>query len=170
MTNTSIRPAYHMWPQYNRRVRELIVGMTDEQLGIRPGPDLLPIWAAVGHTAAMRIYWLCAVVGEPGAESTPFWNGSEAIDWADDLDHPRSAAELAAALDSTFAIIDGCLDRWTFEMLTDEIQRSYGDTVQVHTRASILQRLLTHEAWHWGELSLTLGINGLPQPDLWRRD
>ncbi len=167
---TSIRPAYSMWPQYNRRVRDVVAALTDEQLQLRPAPDLLPIWAAVGHTAAMRVYWLCAVVGEPGIETTPFWNGTEAIDWADDLDHTRSGDELAGALDSTFAIVDGCLDRWTIDMLTDEIERHYGDTVQVHTRSSIVQRLLTHEAWHWGELSQLLGINGLPQPDLWRRD
>lgn len=53
-------------------------------------------------------------------------------------------------------------------MLTDEIQRDYAGTVSVHTRSSVLQRLLTHEAWHAGEVSLTLGIHGLPQPDLWR--
>jgi uncharacterized damage-inducible protein DinB len=167
---TSIRPAYHMWPQYNRRLRELVAAMSEDQLAIRPAPDLLPIWAAVGHTAAMRVYWLCEMVGEPGAETTPFWDGSSVVDWADDLDHPRSAGELATALDSTFAIVEGCLDRWTFDMLTDEIRRTYGDTVQVHTRASVLQRLLTHEAWHAGELSQTLGIHGLPQPDLWRPD
>ena len=150
-----------MWPQYNRRLRDRVAAMTDEQLAIRPAPELLPIWAAIGHTAAMRVYWLCAVVGEPGIEATPFWDGTEAIDWADDLDHPRSADELAGALDSTFAIVEGCLDRWTIDMLTDEIERDYGGTIQVHTRSSILQRLLTHEAWHEGELSQTLGIRGL---------
>ena len=167
---TTIRPAYSMWPQYNRRFREVVGAMTDAQLAIRPAPDLLPIWAAVGHTAAMRVYWLCEIVGEPGAEATPFWDGSTTIDWADDLDHSRSADELAAGLDSTFAIVEACLDRWTVEMLADEIERHFGDTVQVHTRGSILQRLLTHEAWHAGELSQTLGINGLPQMDLWRPD
>src|SRR5262245_35980933 len=107
----SIRPAYSMWPQYNRRVRDVLADLTDEQLAIRPGPDLLPLWALMGHTAAMRVYWLCDVVGEPGAEGTPFWSGTEAVDWADDLDHPHSGAELASAFDSTFAIVDGCLDR-----------------------------------------------------------
>ena len=95
MTTTTIRPAFHMWPQYNRRLRDRIAAMTDEELAIRPAPELLPIWAAIGHTAAMRVYWLCAVVGEPGIETTPFWDGTEAIDWADDLDHPRSGDELA---------------------------------------------------------------------------
>jgi len=28
--------------------------------------------ATVGHTAAARVYWLCGVLGEPGAETTPF--------------------------------------------------------------------------------------------------
>ena len=164
----SIRSAYEKWPQYNRRLREVIAPMTEEQLAIRAAPDILPIWAVVGHTVAMRTYWLCEVVGEPGAESTPFWDGSATIDWADDLDHARSSDELVGAIDTTFAIIDGCLDRWTPDMLTDEIQRGYADTVQVHTRASIMLRLLTHEAYHCGELSQTLGINDLPQIDLWR--
>jgi uncharacterized damage-inducible protein DinB len=169
MTDT-IRSAYHMWPQYNRRLRELAAGMSDEQLAIVPGPGLLPIWATLGHTAAMRVYWLCDVVGESGAETTGFWEDGSVIDWADDLDRPRSADELAAGLDSSFAIVEGCLDRWTMDMLTEEIERSFGDTVQVHSRSSILQRMLTHDAWHAGELSQTLGINGLPQPDLWRPD
>ncbi len=169
MTAT-IRPAYDMWPQYNRRLRELVAAMTDEQLAIRPAPELLPIWATVGHTAAMRVYWLCEVVGEPGAETTPFWKNGSVIDWADDLDRPPSADGLATGLDSSFAIVEGCLDRWIPDMLADEIERSYDGTVQIHTRSSILQRLLTHDAWHAGELSQTLGIHGLPQPDLWRRD
>jgi uncharacterized damage-inducible protein DinB len=167
---TSIRSAYHMWPQYNRRLRDRVAAMTDDELAIRAAADQLPIWAAMGHTAAMRVYWLCEIVGEPGAESTPFWKDGAAIDWADDLDHPRSAGELAGALDSTFAIVDGCLDRWTVDMLADEIRRDFRGVVQIHTRASILQRLMTHEAWHAGELSQTLGINGLEQPDLWRSD
>ena len=52
-------------------------------------------------------------------------------------------------------------------MLDENIERHYADQVQVHSRASILQRLLTHEAYHCGELSQTLGVNGLPQIDLW---
>ena len=166
----TIRQAYGMWPQYNRRLREVVAGLTEEQLAIRPARDLLPIWATIGHTAAMRVYWLCEVVGEPGAETTPFWEDGSVVDWADDLDRPRSADELAVGLDSSFAIVDACLDRWSMDVLDEEIQRFYLDTVQVHTRASILKRMLTHDAWHAGELSQTLGIHGLPQPDFWRGD
>jgi uncharacterized damage-inducible protein DinB len=165
----SIRRFYDRWPQYNRRMTEVVGAMTDDQLAIRPAPERWPIWATVGHTAAARTYWLCAVVGEPGAETTP-WADPNADGWEDDLDHPRSAAELVRALDTTFAIIEGCLDRWTPQTLDEVIERQYGGRVQVHSRASILQRLLTHEAYHCGELSQTLGIRDLPQIDLWRPD
>ena len=168
MRMDSILPAYDMWPQYNRRLRDVVAVMTDKQLAIRPSPELFPIWATVGHTAGTRVYWLCQVAGEPGTETTPFTNPEEG--WEDDLDHPRSAEELVAALDSTFAIIEGCLDRWTPDMLGEGIERTYLGTTQVHTRGSILQRMFSHEAYHCGELSQTLGIHGLPQIDLWRPD
>ena len=143
--------------------------MTDGQLAIRPSPERDPIWATVGHTAGARTYWLCGVLGEPGAETTP-WPEASGEGWEDDLDHPRTASELVWALDSTWAIVDGCLDRWTLELLDETVERHSGDRVQIHSRSSILQRLLTHEAYHCGELSQTLGIRGLPQIDLWRPD
>jgi uncharacterized damage-inducible protein DinB len=166
----SVRLFYDRWPQYNRRLVEVFGALAPDQLAIRPAPELLPIWATVGHTAAMRHYWLCNVLREPGAESTPFGNADSTIDWADDLDHPRSGQELAMALQTTFAIVEACLDRWTPAMLEEVVERVYGEQRQLHSRGSILQRILTHEAWHAGELSLTLGIHGLPQPDLWRPD
>ena len=144
--------------------------MSPDQLAVRPAPDRWPIWATVGHTAAARVYWLCEVVGEPGIETTPFRDLASGTGWEDDLDHPRGSDELVRALDSTFAIVEGCLDRWTLDMLTDAVRRDFGGTTQVHTRSSILQRLFSHDAYHCGELSQSLGIHGLAQIDLWRPD
>ena len=114
-----------MWPQYNRRLRDVIAAMTDEQLATRPAPDRWPIWATVGHTAGMRVYWLCDLLGQPGAETTPFANAG-GYGWEDDLGHPRGATELAAALDSTFALVERALDTWTPDMLADEFHRAPG--------------------------------------------
>jgi uncharacterized damage-inducible protein DinB len=167
---STIRPFYDMWPQYNRRLREVIGAMSAEQLAVRPSPDLWPIWATVGHTAGGRVYWICGIIGEPGAETTPFLDAASGIGWEDELDHPRSADELVGALDSTFRLVEGCLDRWTPDSLADQIHREINGTDQVHSRGSIVQRLFSHDAYHGGELSQTLGIAGLPQIDLWRSD
>ena len=167
---TSIRLFYDRWPTYNRRLVEVVRDMTAEQLAVRPAPDRWPIWATVAHTAGTRVYWLCGVVGEPGAETTPFADPMSGVGWEDDEDTPRGAPELVSALETTWAIIDRCLDRWTPAMLEETVTRTYGDEQQVHSRGSVIQRLFSHEAYHCGELSQTLGIHRLPQIDLWRPD
>ena len=166
----SIRRFYDRWPQYNRRLNDVVAAMTDDQLAIRPEAARWPVWATVAHTAAARAYWLCGVLDEPGSDRTPFTDPLSGDGWEDHLDQPRTAKELVWALESTWSVIDPVLDRWSPEMLDEEIERRYGDEVQTHTRGSILQRLLTHDAYHCGELSQTLGIAGLPQIDLWRSD
>src|SRR5213593_1526176 len=167
MSDRTIRSAYSMWPQYNRRLRDVVAAMTEDQLAIRPSPERWPIWATVGHTACQRVFWLCDFVGEPGAETTPFTNAAYNCPGDDDLDHPMNGDELAEALDSSFRIIENCLDRWTADMLTDELHRRMGREEWVHIRGSVLQRLFSHDTYHCGELSQTLGITRLPQIDLW---
>ena len=52
-------------------------------------------------------------------------------------------------------------------MLTEVFRREGGDAVEFHTRQSILMRLITHEAYHSGEIALIEGIHGRPQLDPW---
>jgi uncharacterized damage-inducible protein DinB len=162
----SIRRFYDGWQRYNDRLVGVIRPMSMDQLQLRPAPERPPIWATVGHTAGVRVYWLCGVFKEPGAETTPFPDPN-AGGWEDDESHPRGADELVAALETTWAIVEGCLDRWTPEMLDEPFTREYAGKKQVHTRQSVIMRLLSHDAYHCGELSQTLGILKLPQIDLW---
>jgi uncharacterized damage-inducible protein DinB len=155
--------------QYRSRLVDAVRGLTAAQLAISAGPDHAPIWALAAHCAGARIYWLCGVLGEPGAETTPFHDPFAELGWEDDLDHPRSASELVVALETTSAIIDRCLDTWTTDMLEVEFERRFGDVRQLHTRRSILLRLLSHDAFHGGEISQLLGAHGLPAIDLWAR-
>lgn len=167
----SIAPFYAGWSTYNGRIIEAIRDLSPEALELRPGPNHWPIWAIAAHTAGMRVYWLCGVLGEPGAESTPFPDAISGEGWEDDLDTPRSAAEVVGALETTWAIVAGCLDRWTPDMLDVAFTRIGGDgREQVHTRQSVLMRMLSHDAYHAGEISLALGENGLTAVDLWRVD
>ena len=162
-----VRAAYDRWPQYNRRFSERVADLSDEELAFRPSAEQWPIWAIVGHTAGSRVYWLCHVFGEPGAETTPF-AGPYGEGWEDNLNRPRSAAELIDAMTSTFAIVEHALDRWTPDSLSETVVRMYRDQPQLHDRASVLQRMLTHEAYHAGEISQTLGRHGLEEIYIWR--
>jgi hypothetical protein len=167
VSTLTIRPAYSKWPEYNRRLRGVIAAMTDAQLAMQPSPERWPLWATVGHAACQRVFWLCDFAGEPGAETTPFTNAGYDCPGDDDLEHVLSADALAAALDSTFRIVESCLDRWTLDMLDEELRRLEWDDSWVHTRGAIIQRVFSHDVYHCAELNETLGIARLPQIDLW---
>jgi hypothetical protein len=123
-------------------------------------------WAA--HAAGTRVYGLSSILGEPGAARTPFPDpGDEG--WEDDPAHPRSGEELAWALDSTFTIVRECPERWTPDDLAATAERSFGGISVVHTRASIPNRMFSHDAFHAGEICRLLGLHRLPEIDLWRR-
>lgn len=114
------------------------------------------------------LLWLCGVFKEPGAETTPFPDPTSGLGWEDDEDRQRGAAELIGARQTTWTLVAGCLERWTPEMLSQEFTREIGGTMQIHTRQSVIMRLVSHDAYHCGEISQTLGATGLPQIDLWR--
>jgi uncharacterized damage-inducible protein DinB len=162
-----IRPAYSLWPVVNRRLRDAVATLTDEQLAIRPSPERWPLWATVGHAACQRVSWLCGFADEPGAAATPFPNAMYHCPGDEDLDHPLGADALASALDATFRIVEGVLDRWTVGMLGDEIRRTFDAEEWVYTRGSVIQRVFSHDIYHCAELNEMLGIAGLPQIDIW---
>src|SRR2546422_2647930 len=162
----NIAPFYDGWRIAQERLVERISELSSEELSLRAAPNLWPIWAITAHTAAVRPYWLCHICKEPGAERTPF-AGFIDYGWEDELDHPRDASELVPALESTWTIVEECLDRWTPEMLQDEFRREINGQLQIHTRQGVLMRLLTHDAYHIGEITQTLGVNGLPEIYIW---
>lgn len=165
-TQSRVAPFYDGWRIAQDRLVGRIGELSPEELGLQAAPNLWPIWAITAHTAGVRPYWLCHICKEPGAERTPF---AGLIDegWEDDLGHPREAGELVSALQSTWTIVEDCLDRWTPDMLQETFRRETSGTVTIHTRQSVLIRLLTHDAYHCGEIAQTLGMHGLPEVDIW---
>jgi hypothetical protein len=167
MRDATIRPAYSSWPRFDRVIREAVAGLTDEQLALQPTPDRWPLWASVGHLACQRVSWLCGFAGEPGAETTPFPDALHRCPGDEYLEPAMTAAELVAALESTFRIVERCLDRWTVGMLDEVIRQPFGPEDWVHTRGWVIQRVYAHDLAHAAELNETLSRNGLPQIDLW---
>jgi hypothetical protein len=167
MSDLTIRPAYSTWPKYNQRLRDVVAAMTEEQLALQPSPERRPLWATIGHTACQRVFWLCDVAGEPGAQTTPFTNAAYDCPGDDDLEHALSAAQLVEAIDSTFRVVEACLDRWSVASLSEELRHPEWDDSWVHTRGFVLQRVFSHDVYHCAELNETLGTAGLPQVDLW---
>lgn len=168
----SLEPFYGDWRLYDALLIEAFRSMSDDELALRaPSGDAAtamswPIWAIAGHTAGTRVYWLCDVLGLPGADKTPFQDAATA-GWEDHLDHPRTASELVTAWTTTWDIVEVALATWTPAMLDEPVGRSRDGVPQHFTRRSLLLRQITHEAYHVGEIAVIQGIHGRPQIDLW---
>jgi hypothetical protein len=78
-----------------------------------------------------------------------------------------SAGQLGEALDSTFRIVEDCLDHWTLESLGEILRRPQWDESWVHSRGSVIQRVFAHDISHIAELNEALGRAGLEQIALW---
>jgi hypothetical protein len=164
---TSIRTAYPNWPRFNERLRDVVAGLTPEQLAIRPSPDRWPIWASIGHLACQRVSGLSGLADVPGAEATPFPDALWRCPGDEYLEPAMDAAELADALDATFRLIEHALDTWAPDTLDAEIRHVFGDEEIVTTRGRVIERSLAHDVYHIAELNETLVANGLPFVDLW---
>jgi uncharacterized damage-inducible protein DinB len=72
------------------------------------------------------------------------------------------------ALDVTWAVVAATLDRWTVDSLDQTATRPRPDgSLAVHSRASVLNRMISHDAFHGGEISQLLGLHHLPPIDFW---
>jgi hypothetical protein len=168
MRDAIIRPAFTSWPGIQQRLRETVAGLTGAQLATPPpGPVRWPAWASIGHLACQRVFWLCDFAGEPGADTTRFTNAGFDCPGDDDLVNVLGASELVEALDSTFRIVERCLDSWMLASLSEEIRRPAFGPDWNHTRGAVIQRVFTHDVWHIAELNEALTISGVPPIDIW---
>jgi len=147
----SIVPFYADWRGYNERVVEHLRSLSAEDLALRssPGHDYLPIWAIAAHTVGARVYWLCHVFGEPGAETTPFGD-PDAPGWEDELEVVRSGDEVVGACEHTrseLAAIVSTLDEATLSQLADRTRAADrdlagGDQIVISTTVIIIILLI----------------------------
>jgi uncharacterized damage-inducible protein DinB len=167
MTQGSSGAAFPAWPEYNATLRERVGGLTEAQLAAQPSPERWPLWATLGHLACQRVFWLCDFAGAPGAETTRFTDAADDCPGDDDLEHVLSSADLVEALDSTFGIIQACLDSWTVDQLDEVITHPDWPNSPTETRGWALQRVFAHDVWHMAELNEVLTRAGLEGIDPW---
>ena len=113
------------------------------------------------------MFWLCDFAGARGAKATRFTNAANDCPGDDDVEHVLSSADLVEALDSTFWIVERCLESWTLPMLGEVITHPEWPNSPSQTRGWALQRVFAHDVWHIAELSESLTRAGLPGIDLW---
>ena len=117
---------YDGWAKHQRDLVELLGGLSDEQLALRPAtePQHWAIWQLASNMCGGRAYWFHDVLGEGSDDVRDMFRvetttvpGLSLADagWEDDEAHPRTSAELVDAFERTWVLIQDRLTRWTVE-------------------------------------------------------
>ena len=148
------------WERYQNLLIGALEPLTAQQLELRAAPDLRSIRMIATHIVGARARWLRRFLGEGGADL------DDVMTWDRPETPPRTAAALVDGLRRTWAVLHGCLERWTEDDLKHEIAREYqGETVLL-SRRWVIWHLIEHDLHHGGEVSFSLGMHGLAAPDL----
>ena len=112
------------------------------------------------HIISVRAGWFSGTMQEadPAMDAYMYWGQRESP--------PRSGAELAQGLDDTWAFIEARLQRWTPEECGQSFPDEWDGQVYELSRSWIIYHVLEHDLHHGGEISLILGMNGLPGPGI----
>jgi hypothetical protein len=153
------------WKDVNEVLVERVRQLDEEQLAWAMHPASMPAWAVLSHLAGTRVYWLCGPLGEPGLEMTPFRLDEDG--WEDQPDHPRGAEELAGALESTWKLVESCIERWNLADYQREVEVETRRGPRIQTPQLVVMRLVMHDAAHISELSGILTAHGLPEVPWW---
>ncbi|GAC1393854.1 MAG: hypothetical protein NVS4B11_20270 [Ktedonobacteraceae bacterium] len=158
----SLTAFYKGWDIYQQHLVTAIAPLSSEQLALCPAPHLWSAGMLATHIVSTRVWWFHLWMGAGDANLVPLamWDEPEAP--------VRSSAELVAGLESTWHMIQNALVHWTPADLEQIFQRpgDQTDKPRLRSRQWIIWHLLEHDLHHGGELSLILGMYGLPAIDL----
>jgi uncharacterized damage-inducible protein DinB len=167
---------YAGWAKVQRQLVEVLGPLDEAQLALRPAtePHYWAIWQLASNMAGGRAYWFHNVLGEGPASvrnmfrvattTVPGLSLSDA-GWEDDEDHPRSAADLVAAFETTWELVEDCLGRWSEEDLEVVLPAGAG-AYPTAKRGWVIWHVIEHELQHGTEIALILRQNGLPTIEL----
>jgi len=155
----SLSTIYPGWQTYQALLIKALTPLSPDQLDLRAAPALRSIGDIATHMIGARARWFYGM-GEGGDAFEPM--GA----WDRKGMPARSAAELVTGLEITWQGMQAAIARWT----PAEWQQTWpgedpGEPPTI-TRQWVIWHLIEHDVHHGGEISLTLGMNGLPAPDL----
>lgn len=155
-TQSTLDVIYDNWREYQTKLHNCITPLTNEQLLLQPAAHHWSVGQIVQHIISVRAGWFSGTLQDNDDLMNLY------MLWGQRDSPERSAAELVQGLDETWAFIDSRLRSWTpadcAKTFPDEWD---GQTYEV-SRSWVIYHVLEHDLHHGGEVSLILGMNGLP--------
>ncbi len=159
-TQTTLDVIYENWRGYHEKLRDCIAPLTDAQLALQPAAGMWPLGQIVQHIISVRAGWFSGTLQDDDDAMRAY------MEWGQRESPERSAREMARGLDETWAFIEARLQRWTPTDCAQTFPDEWDGQVHEVSRSWVIYHVLEHDLHHGGEVSLILGMHGLPSLDL----
>ena len=151
---------YENWQGYNAKLRAAVAPLTADQLWLQPAPHMWPLEQIVQHIISVRAGWFSGTLQDSDEAMDAY------MEWGQRESPARSGEELARGLDETWAFIESRLQRWTAAERAMTFPDEWEGQISHVSRSWVIYHVLEHDLHHGGEVSLILGMNRLPGPDI----
>ena len=156
--NFTLTTFYDNWKAYQDHIKAAIAPLTTEQLALEAAPHLRTVGQLALHIIGCRAGWFTYTMGENWGDE-----GKTYAEWDARGASMRTPAEMVEAFERTWQGMADCLARWNDDDMRKTFEDDWGDGKIVHlSRAWIVYHVMEHDLHHGGELSLTLGMHGIP--------
>jgi uncharacterized damage-inducible protein DinB len=157
----SLVTVYDGWDGYQISLIHAIAPRSREQLAYRPAPHLRSVGEIASHISLGRIGWFQRM-GAPGSAAL----ASQVAAWESEAVSAENPAELVKWLAASWQMIADTLQQWTVADLAQTYLQPYQGKTYAISRQWTIWRIMTHDLHHGGELAVTLGMQGIPVPEL----
>ncbi len=150
-----VRSVFEGWHNYQQAMVNALSPLVPDQLGLRASPNLRSVGEIAAHIIGARARWFHALMEEGGEEFQALgrWDRRGA--------QPRTADELVGGLGSTWESMHEAIARWTPEDWERTWPGEDSSEPELITRQWVIWHLIEHDVHHGGEISITLGANGV---------
>ncbi len=155
-SQSTIEVIYENWRGYNKRLQKCIAPLTNDQLLLQPAPSMWSLGQIVQHIISVRAGWFSGTLQDADQLM------SEYMQWGQRDSPDRSALELVHGLDEKWAFIESRLMRWTPTDCAQTFPDENDGQIYEVSRSWVIYHVLEHDLHHGSEVSLILGMNGLP--------
>lgn len=155
--NFTLTTFYEHWKAYQERMKESLAPLTAEQLTLRAAPGLRSVGENAAHIIGCRTGWFTYVLKEDVGAELMAMNS-----WDEPNAPTLSTDDLVRGLDLTWQMLADRLARWTDADMRQTFQDDWDGEIVHLSRAWIIWHLIEHDVHHGGEISLTLGMHGIP--------
>ncbi len=160
-SHEDLTPAVHAgWRDYQLALTNALRPLDAYQLALRSAPNLRSVGEIARHMIGARARWFQPLLQEGGEQFAKLgkWDRRGAPE--------RTAEELVHRLEVTWQGMQQAMAKWTPEQWQQTFPGEDASEPGTITMHWVIWHLIEHDLHHGGEISITLGMHGVPAVNL----